>query len=172
MVSGLAFAQTQLTEKVLENLISTAKELEKLQTVKGKELYEEEGDEDSDSLDITPEKIIMAVKRSGSYDEVSRIVSKHGFHSVDEWAGLYSRTIKAMMATVMVGMADYQSQMKAQMEQMLANPDLTSEQKQAIMSMMQPAKLPEAPPADPQDMQDIAPYLERLKQGLAPDDEQ
>ncbi len=166
-------AQPRLTETVLNNLMSSAKELQALERTTGKELYEDEpSDDTSDSLNITPEKIITAVQRVGMYDDVASVVKKHGFGSVEEWAGVYSRTIKAMMATVMAGMADYQSQMQAHMNQMMANPDLTPEQKQAMMQMMQPAQMPTAPKADPQDIKDIEPFLEKLKMELVQDDPQ
>ncbi len=159
-----ASAKTRLTEPVLNNLIESIQSLETW-SEKNKHKWQQMNEVDDNIENLTSAKMISSLKRAGAYHDIASLVKQHGFDSVEQWADVLVRTMSAMMANMMSKLPDYQNQLQAQVKQLMNNPSLTKEQKQAMMQMMAQSQLmvQKANNSDPQDVADVKPYLDKLK---------
>ncbi|PID42468.1 MAG: hypothetical protein CSB48_10430 [Proteobacteria bacterium] len=162
---SLASARVKLTEPVLDNLIESIQSLETW-SEENKQKSQRLDDMDKGIESMSSAQMISDIKRAGVYNDISSLVKKHGFDSVEQWANVFERAMKAMMASVMTEQAArFKSQMNAQMEQIMNNPNLSKEQKQAMMQMMEQSRsiMQYGDDADPQDVADVRPYIDKFK---------
>lgn len=77
------------------------------------------------------------LRAAGAYGEASRIVRRHGFSSMESWAGIGDRILRAYIALHMQGQQPRMAEGMSQARQMIMNnPNMTPEQKaQALDSI-------------------------------------
>ncbi|ARU57128.1 MAG: hypothetical protein MI864_13710 [Pseudomonadales bacterium] len=168
-ISVNAAAKTALNGEVIDNLIASMKEIQ-VWADKNKNRMNYK---DDDMSDMSADKIIAEIKAMNAYGEVEDIVEKHNFDSVEDWADVMTRTMKALMANAMQMSGGFQDQMQQQMQQMMNDPNISEQQKQAMKQMMENIKPMQtmenmANGADPADIEAIKPHMNKL-QALAED---
>ena len=79
---------------------------------------------------------IPGMHESGGFDEILAAVRRHGFSSVEQWAGIGDKAIRAYAATkIEEQVPEIDKQMK-EMKANLAKSGLPAEQQEAMMKMM------------------------------------
>ena len=100
------------------------------ETLKHKEMM-------GDSMGAWFTNVAPMLKANGYYKEYNAMLTKNGFKSVEQWAGISNRVFSATMNVMMEQQnPGMKAQMKASMEQ-LKNANLPPEQQKMMMQMME-----------------------------------
>lgn len=170
LASGLLRAEVALTSKLIEQWIAASPELQAFGEKHEAEIEAHEPPQEQMMQDFasnfTVERMLQPLKASGLYDEAEDLVEKYGFDGLEEWAGTTAQIAKAYFALESgAEMKAMEPQMKAQMEAMMNDPNMTPEMKammqqgmaasQGMMKMMD--DVPES------DKTAVKPYLPQIR---------
>lgn len=137
-----AFA-AELTDKSVQQWIqsySNVMEWAKTQDQKELDFLEEQQSERTPDLSNLFTSALKDMKGHKLYDGLSAVIKKSGYSDPAEWAQLGDRIMAATMAVEMekheATSAQTRAQMKQAMDALMANPNMTAEQKAQMQQMM------------------------------------
>lgn len=135
LVASLGMA-ADLTDKHVQNYIASLKALDALEADEEDfdgwfdALGEGEGDEP-----VTMAEVIERSKGAPVYGKVEKIVQKNGFSSLADWATTADQVNAAYMRILMGDAQEMEKELAEVRAELDAMPDISAEQKQAILAM-------------------------------------
>lgn len=98
--SSFAFAeQLELNPKLIKNWMNSQRSLEDWGKLNEQALSADHTeDTPKDSLDMSVASILSPLKEKGLYEDANKVIQKHGFSNIEEWATLTLRITTAAAA--------------------------------------------------------------------------
>lgn len=167
LFASVGFA-APLTDQQVKGFISTLEEFADME--ENNEEFEDWLDaseqHSEDDVQLSMVDMLEQFKHHPFNRKMETVVQRHGFKNLHEWAQVGDRINAAFMHHAMGGMAELEEQFK-QMQRELANaPDLTPEQKEAMLSMASGGMqmISEfGEKASPEDVETVGRHLEELQ---------
>ncbi len=148
---GMSQPQTPLTADLVQGVYTSYQEL----------INEFQGySPDSDSAGLA-----AYLKSNNAHNKAERIVKKHGFQSWVDWNAKFIRVMQVYAAAKMKSThAEQQPQIERQIQEIRNNPDMSPEQKEYALSILNMSKglLQGVMMASEQDINVMQPYVEKF----------
>ncbi|GLQ32802.1 hypothetical protein [Litoribrevibacter albus] len=166
----LGWSSTLLADNLTGNLVAQWIKSQKAVEVFG-DKYESKLEpfdaniEKQESLEEAFRQGVVALKKTGLYNEFDGVVDGFGFDSPEQWSQVGAQIMTAYMSLEMNQQAPQMKQMMAQMQAMMDNDQIPAEQKEMMKNAMRQSKnMYESTKNVPQaDIDAIKPYLSQLR---------
>ncbi|UZE96043.1 hypothetical protein [Alkalimarinus alittae] len=168
-IASAVHAEQPLTKQAIEKWLSSIDSIQAWSD--SVEVLQDDSSDDAEDS-FTVDGMLNQLKAANVYDEAEDVVQKGGFDSLEQFADIQIRIVKAMMSLeIDKGYAG--GEIQAHLDQIKNNPHISEEQKAMAMNMIQSSidMAKSMANSSPADKAAIKPYIQQIQQKLNDEEE-